>query len=73
MTFPFLMLFASVSSHEITLAGVVIFMSTTMGLCLSSAQLVDHQPELARSGMISLGITFILLVLFSFPLGPITR
>ncbi len=74
MGFPFLTLVAAPFGLGVTnpIAGPAVLIAV-IGMCLTSALLVDRQPRLARFGMRSLGIGMILVLVTGGLLGPITN
>jgi hypothetical protein len=67
---PVLGMIYSTFGHQLAPAAIVIGFSSLIGTCFSCALLVDHEPELARRGIMCLALYF--TVVPPLLLGPIT-
>jgi hypothetical protein len=72
MALPFFYVLYGMFGHEITPTVCIVSFFAFPCLCLSCWSLVDHQPELARRGMICLGIFLILLLISGVLYSPIS-
>ena len=71
-SFPFIMLLRWTRSGDISEAYYGIFYVALIGLGAVSIELFRHQPGLARFGLISLGLSLAVFLLFGIFMGPLT-
>lgn len=69
---PALGVLYSLFGHEMRPTAQAAALIAFLVQCICCAQLVDEQPDLARSGMLWLGIFLILLIVTGVLLGPIS-
>ena len=72
VSFPFLMLLKWSGRGDVIPVGYGIFFVALIGLGMISIDLLKDQPSLARFGMISLGLSIALFLLFGTFMGPTT-